>query len=285
MMQPEHTPLIEFQNVSKRYDSHTAVNELNLTIYQGEFFVLVGGSGSGKSTTLRMINALTEPTDGDVYFNGRRIKDYDIRGLRHRIGYVLQQIALFPTMTVRQNIELMPDILGWDKPKRTLRVNELLELVGMPPETYLNRYPHELSGGEQQRIGILRAIAAKPDILLMDEPFSALDPLARASLQETVSLIHKKLGTTIVFVTHDMNEAAKLACRIGVMHQGRLVQVDTPQDIQNHPADDYVRSLFGAAQPENTASADEVINLYRRLDADGKARVREHWAKEENKEK
>ena len=178
MMQPEHTPLIEFKNVSKRYDNHTAVNELNLTIYQGEFFVLVGGSGSGKSTTLRMINALTEPTDGDVYFNGRRIKDYDIRGLRHRIGYVLQQIALFPTMTVRQNIELMPDILGWDKSKRTSRVNELLELVGMPPETYLNRYPHELSGGEQQRIGILRAIAAKPDILLMDEPFSALDPLA-----------------------------------------------------------------------------------------------------------
>ena len=205
------TPLIEFKNVSKHYDNHTAVNELNLTIYQGEFFVLVGGSGSGKSTTLRMINALTEPTDGDVYFNGRRIKDYDIRGLRHRIGYVLQQIALFPTMTVRQNIELMPDILGWDKPKRTSRVNELLELVGMPPETYLNRYPHELSGGEQQRIGILRAIAAKPDILLMDEPFSALDPLARASLQETVSLIHKKLGTTIVFVTHDMSEAAKLA--------------------------------------------------------------------------
>ena len=285
MMQPEHnTPLIEFKNVSKRYDSHTAVNELNLTIYQGEFFVLVGGSGSGKSTTLRMINALTEPTDGDVYFNGRRIKDYDIRGLRHRIGYVLQQIALFPTMTVRQNIELMPDILGWDKPKRTSRVSELLELVGMPPETYLNRYPHELSGGEQQRIGILRAIAAKPDILLMDEPFSALDPLARASLQETVSLIHKKLGTTIVFVTHDMNEAAKLACRIGVMQQGRLVQVDTPQDIQNHPADDYVRSLFGAAQPENTASADEVINLYRRLDADGKARVREHWAKEGSEE-
>jgi len=141
-----------------------------------------------------------------------------------------------------------------------------------------------MSGGEQQRIGILRAIAAKPDILLMDEPFSALDPLARASLQETVSLIHKKLGTTIVFVTHDMNEAAKLACRIGVMQQGRLVQVDTPQDIQNHPADDYVRSLFGAAQSENTASADEVINLYRRLDADGKARVREHWAKEGSEE-
>ena len=249
MMQTEHTPLIEFKNVSKRYDGHAAVSELNLTIYQGEFFVLVGGSGSGKSTTLRMINALTEPTDGDVYFNGRRIKDYDIRPLRHRIGYVLQQIALFPTMTVAQNIELMPDILGWDKAQRKERVGELLELVGLSPAQYQNRYPHELSGGEQQRVGILRAIAAKPDILLMDEPFSALDPLARASLQETVSLIHKKLGTTIVFVTHDMAEALKLACRIGVMHQGRLVQVATPQDIQNHPADDYVRSLFSATQP------------------------------------
>ena len=201
-MQPERIPLIEFKNVSKRYDGHAAVSELNLTIYQGEFFVLVGGSGSGKSTTLRMINALTEPTDGDVYFNGRRIKDYDIRPLRHRIGYVLQQIALFPTMTVAQNIELMPDVLGWDKAQRKARASELLELVGLSPAQYQSRYPHELSGGEQQRVGILRAIAAKPDILLMDEPFSALDPLARASLQETVSLIHKKLGTTIVFVTH-----------------------------------------------------------------------------------
>ena len=176
-MQPERIPLIEFKNVSKHYDNHAAVSELNLTIYQGEFFVLVGGSGSGKSTTLRMINALTEPTDGNVYFNGRRIKDYDIRPLRHRIGYVLQQIALFPTMTVAQNIELMPDILGWGKAQRKARASELLELVGLSPAQYQNRYPHELSGGEQQRVGILRAIAAKPDILLMDEPFSALDPL------------------------------------------------------------------------------------------------------------
>ncbi|OAM26427.1 MULTISPECIES: ABC transporter ATP-binding protein [Eikenella] len=273
-MQPERIPLIEFKNVSKLYENRAAVSNLNLTIYQGEFFVLVGGSGSGKSTTLRMINALTEPTDGDVYFNGRRIKDYDIRPLRHRIGYVLQQIALFPTMTVRQNIELMPDILGWSKPQRTARANELLELVRMPPDTYLDRYPHELSGGEQQRIGILRAIAAKPDILLMDEPFSALDPLARASLQETVSLIHKKLGTTIVFVTHDMNEAAKLACRIGVMHEGRLVQVGTPDQIRNTPADSYVRSLFGAAAQQPADSAEAVIERYLNLDANGKARVR-----------
>ena len=269
---PELTLLIEFKNVSKRYDSHAAVSKLNLTIYQGEFFVLVGGSGSGKSTTLRMINALTEPTDGDVYFNGRRIKDYDIRPLRHRIGYVLQQIALFPTMTVAQNIELMPDILGWDKAQRKARASELLELVGLSPAQYQSRYPHELSGGEQQRVGILRAIAAKPDILLMDEPFSALDPLARASLQETVSLIHKKLGTTIVFVTHDMAEALKLACRIGVMHQGRLVQVATPQDIQNYPADDYVRSLFSATQTNDSAAS--VIAGFAQLNEMEKAEVR-----------
>lgn len=278
MMQTEHTPLIEFKNVSKHYDGHAAVSELNLTIHQGEFFVLVGGSGSGKSTTLRMINALTEPTDGDVYFNGRRIKDYDIRPLRHRIGYVLQQIALFPTMTVAQNIELMPDILGWDKAQRKARVGELLELVGLSPAQHQSRYPHELSGGEQQRVGILRAIAAKPDILLMDEPFSALDPLARASLQETVSLIHKKLGTTIVFVTHDMAEALKLACRIGVMHQGLLVQVATPQDIQNHPADDYVRSLFSATQTNDNAAS--VIAMIEQLSSAERVKIRAYCARQ-----
>ena len=277
-MQPEHIPLIEFKKVSKHYDNHAAVSELNLTIYQGEFFVLVGSSGSGKSTTLRMINALTEPTDGDVYFNGRRIKDYDIRPLRHRIGYVLQQIALFPTMTVAQNIELMPDVLGWDKAQRKARVSELLELVGLSPAQYQSRYPHELSGGEQQRVGILRAIAAKPDILLMDEPFSALDPLARASLQETVSLIHKKLGTTIVFVTHDMAEALKLACRIGVMHQGRLVQVATPQDIQNHPADDYVRSLFSATQTNDSAAS--VIAMIEQLSSAERVKIRAYCAQQ-----
>ena len=175
-------------------------------------------------------------------------------------------------MTVAQNIELMPDILGWDKAQRKARASELLELVGLSPAQYQNRYPHELSGGEQQRVGILRAIAAKPDILLMDEPFSALDPLARAFLQETVSLIHKKLGTTIVFVTHDMAEALKLACRIGVMHQGRLVQVATPQDIQNHPADDYVRSLFSATQTNDNAA--RIIAGFAQLNETEKAEVR-----------
>ena len=177
--------------------------------------------------------------------------------------------------------EGMPSCIGCHSPNGAGLAAAGFPHLGGQHAQYVAKQLTDFREGNRTNDGdamIMRAIAAKPDILLMDEPFSALDPLARASLQETVSLIHKKLGTTIVFVTHDMNEAAKLACRIGVMHQGRLVQVDTPQDIQNHPADDYVRSLFGAAQPENTISADKVINLYRRLDADGKARVREYWA-------
>ena len=266
------TPLIEFKNVNKRYDNHTAVNELNLTIYQGEFFVLVGGSGSGKSTTLRMINALIEPTDGNVYLHGKRIKDYDIRQLRHQIGYVLQQIALFPTMTVAENIALMPDILGWPKAERKARVNELWELVELDPTRYRDRYPHELSGGEQQRIGILRAIAAKPQVLLMDEPFSALDPLVRTVLQDQIAMIHQKFGTTIVFVTHDMQEALKLACRIGVMHNGQLVQIGTPEEIKKQPANDYVQSLFSAA---DAPDAERIIHQFLRLDQQGQAAVRQ----------
>ena len=243
---------------------------MDLTIYQGEFFVLVGGSGSGKSTTLRMINALIEPTDGNVYLHGKRIKDYDIRQLRHQIGYVLQQIALFPTMTVAENIALMPDVLGWPKAERKARVNELLELVELDPARYRDRYPHELSGGEQQRIGILRAIAAKPQVLLMDEPFSALDPLVRTVLQDQIAMIHQKFGTTIVFVTHDMQEALKLACRIGVMHNGQLAQIGTPEAIKKQPANDYVQSLFSAAAPD----AERIIHQFLRLDKQGQEAVR-----------
>ena len=270
-MQNNLVPFIEFRGAGKQYDGKYAVRDLDLTIYQGEFFVLVGGSGSGKSTTLRMINALIEPTDGNVYLHGKRIKDYDIRQLRHQIGYVLQQIALFPTMTVAENIALMPDILGWPKAERKTRVNELLELVELDPSHYRYRYPHELSGGEQQRIGILRAIAAKPQVLLMDEPFSALDPLVRTVLQDQIAMIHQKFGTTIVFVTHDMQEALKLACRIGVMHNGQLVQIGTPEAIKKQPANDYVQSLFAAA---DTPDAERIIHQFLRLDQKGQEAVR-----------
>ena len=271
-MQDNLVPFIEFRGAGKQYDGKYAVRELDFTIYQGEFFVLVGGSGSGKSTTLRMINALIEPTDGNVYLHGKRIKDYDIRQLRHQIGYVLQQIALFPTMTVAQNIALMPDILGWQKAERRARVNELLELVELSPEHYRDRYPHELSGGEQQRIGILRAIAAKPQVLLMDEPFSALDPLVRAVLQDQIAMIHKKLGATIVFVTHDMQEALRLACRIGVMHNGKLVQIGAPEEIKNRPANNYVKSLFSTADTPNAA---QLISQFHQMDPHEQAAVRQ----------
>lgn len=243
-------PIIRFDHVAKRYNGKTVISGLNLTINEGEFFVIVGPSGSGKTTTMKMINALVEPTDGNVYFNNRRIKDYDIRRLRHRIGYVLQQIALFPTMTVKQNIELIPDILGWKKSERSRRSTELLEMVGLSPQKYAHRYPHELSGGEQQRIGILRAIAAKPDVLLMDEPFSALDPISRNALQEMVAEIHQKLGTTIVFVTHDMNEAMRLADRIAVMQNGKLQQAGTPEEIQIRPANEFIRSFFQSTRTD-----------------------------------
>lgn len=240
--------IVEFREVGKRYGEKNVISGLNLSIHEGEFFVMVGPSGCGKTTTLKMINALTQPSEGDVYFNGKRIKDYDIRRLRHRIGYVLQQIALFPTMTVKQNIELIPDILGWSKSERSRRSGELLEMVGLPPAKYAARYPHELSGGEQQRIGILRAIAAKPDVLLMDEPFSALDPLSRNALQEMVADIHRRLGTTVVFVTHNMNEAQRLASRIAVLQGGKLQQLGTPEELQTQPANEFVRSFF---QSEN----------------------------------
>lgn len=198
--------IIEFKNVSKEFEGNVVLKDLNLSVKKGEIFVLVGPSGSGKTTSLKMINGLIEPTDGNLYFKEKRIKDYNIQKLRWQIGYVLQQIALFPTMSVKENIEVIPDMLGWDKERRNNRVDELLKEVDMDPELFRNRMPSELSGGQQQRIGIIRALASEPDIVLMDEPFSALDPISRASLQDLVLALHQKLGNTVIFVTHNMDE-------------------------------------------------------------------------------
>ena len=236
--------IIEFKDVEKVYEDKRVIDDLNLTIHKGEFFVLVGPSGSGKTTSLKMVNGLTEPTGGDVYFKGQKIKDHDIEQMRWNMGYVLQKIALFPTMNVSENIDVIPEMIGWPKEKRVARIDELLNLVGLDPEIYRNRPVDELSGGEQQRIGILRAIAAEPDIILMDEPFSALDPISRNQLQDLVVDIHQRLKTTILFVTHDMDEAIKLADRIGIMNQGRLIQVDTAQEILTNPENQVVASLF-----------------------------------------
>lgn len=242
--------MITFEHVSKTYpDGTTAVRSINLNIQQGEFFVIIGPSGSGKTTVLKMINRLIPLTDGSVYINQKNINDYDIHELRWQIGYVLQQIALFPHMTIEENIAIVPELKKWPRKKIKHRVEELLKMVGLNPEDYLHRKPAELSGGQQQRIGVIRALAANPDIVLMDEPFSALDPITREKLQEDIKQIQKSIQKTTVFVTHDMQEALKLADRICLMKDGEIVQVGTPEEIVNQPANQFVRDFVGDQAP------------------------------------
>ena len=242
--------VLRFEHVVKQFEGTTAVKDLNLTIGDGELFVLVGASGSGKTTTLKMINRLIEPTDGNIYFNDKRLIDTNLRDLRWNIGYVLQQIALFPNMTVAQNIALIPQMKHWSKEQIRETVDDMLTAVDLEPKQYRDRMPAELSGGEQQRVGICRALATKPPMVLMDEPFSALDPISRTSLQDMVMRLHKKMKTTIVFVTHDMNEAMRLGDRIAVMREGVLQQVATPEEIASNPASNFVSDFFASAAPE-----------------------------------
>ncbi|HGC6828041.1 TPA: ABC transporter ATP-binding protein [Streptococcus agalactiae] len=236
--------MISFENVSKSYGDHTIIDNISYHIQRGEFFVLVGASGSGKTTILKMINRLIEPSQGAITLDGENITSLDLRQLRLETGYVLQQIALFPNLTVGENIELIPEMKGWSKGDQKKAASDLLDKVGLPAKDYFNRYPHELSGGEQQRIGILRAIVAKPKVLLMDEPFSALDPISRRQLQDITKQLQSELGITLVFVTHDMKEAMRLADRICVIKEGKIVQLDRPEIIQNNPSDQFVRTLF-----------------------------------------
>ena len=245
------TTAIEFQHVQKNFNGQTVIPDLNLTIDQGELFVLVGTSGSGKTTSLKMINCLEPLTAGKILVNGTDTTTIPVRSLRWQMGYVLQQIALFPTMTVAQNIAVIPEMKGTANKEINQTIDELLAEVGLDPKEYRDRMPSELSGGEQQRIGILRAIAAQPDIVLMDEPFSALDPISRQQLQDLVLRLHARYHNTIVFVTHDMNEALKLGDRIGVMQHGQLIQVDTPAALAQHPVNDFVRNFFGASRAKN----------------------------------
>ncbi|AVQ20967.1 glycine/betaine ABC transporter ATP-binding protein [Fusobacterium necrophorum subsp. funduliforme] len=236
--------MIQFEHVSKEYEGKKVVSDLNFEIQQGEFFILVGPSGSGKTTLLKMINRLLEQTEGNIYLEGKNSKDYNTRQLRLNIGYVLQQIALFPNLTVLENIELIPEMKNWEKRKRREKAKELMKRVGLNPEKYANRYPRDLSGGEQQRVGILRAIIFNPKILLMDEPFSALDPISRNQLQDLIKKIHKEFGMTIVFVTHDMKEAMKLGDRICIMKNGKQIQLATPENIRENPANQFVEEFF-----------------------------------------
>lgn len=240
--------MISFENVSKKFvDNKPAVDHVNLTINKGEFFVLIGPSGSGKTTTLKMINRLIPLTTGTIYIDEKRISDYKIDELRWNIGYVLQQIALFPHMTIEENISIVPELKKWDKKEIKARVTELLKMVGLNPDTYRNRMPHELSGGQQQRIGVVRALAADPEIILMDEPFSALDPISREKLQEDIIQLHQSIKKTIVFVTHDISEAMKLADRICLMREGKVVQIGTPAELLNEPVNEFVSNFVQGA--------------------------------------
>lgn len=240
--------MIEYKNVALSYTDKKVLEDVNLSISDGEFMVLVGPSGSGKTTMLKMINRLLEPTDGNIYMDGKRIKDYNERELRLSTGYVLQQIALFPNLTVAENIALIPEMKGWAKSEIEERTAELLDKVGLPASDYAKRLPAELSGGEQQRIGIVRAMIGHPKILLMDEPFSALDAISRKQLQDLTKALHREFGMTTIFVTHDTDEALRLADRIAVLNQGEICQVADPETILNQPATDFVADLFGGAR-------------------------------------
>ena len=239
--------MIEYKHVALRYTDKDILKDVNLHIEDGEFMVLVGPSGSGKTTMIKMVNRLLEPTDGNIYMDGKRIKDYDERELRLSTGYVLQAIALFPNLTVAENIALIPEMKGWGKERVASKTVELLEKVGLPASDYADRKPHELSGGEQQRIGIVRAIIAEPKILLMDEPFSALDAISRKQLQTLTKDLHNEFGMTTIFVTHDTDEALKLGDRIAVLQEGEIVQVADSETILAKPVNDFVADLFGGA--------------------------------------
>ena len=242
--------MIEYKHVALRYGEKSVLEDVNLKIEDGEFMVLVGPSGSGKTTMLKMINRLLEPTDGNIYMDDKRIKDYNQRDLRLSTGYVLQQIALFPNLTVAENIAIIPEMKGWNKDKIKQNTAELLEMVGLPAKEYAGRFPSMLSGGEQQRVGIVRAIIGEPRILLMDEPFSALDAISRKQLQALTRKLHEEFKITIIFVTHDTDEALLLADRIAVLQNGQICQIDKPNAILENPANDFVANLFGGVRNE-----------------------------------
>jgi len=238
--------LIRLRNVSKSFDNGEtfALRDLSLDVADGETLVLLGTSGSGKSTTLKIINRLIEPTKGLIEVDGKNVRQRNPVELRRTIGYVFQGIGLFPHMTVEENVGVVPRLMGWPEDQRTRRAGELLELIGLVPQKYAHRLPHELSGGEQQRVGVARALAADPNYLLMDEPFGALDTITRDNLQQELLLIKAELSKTIIFVTHDILEAFNIGDRIAILHEGRIEQVGFREEIFGQPATPFVRSLI-----------------------------------------
>lgn len=238
--------MIEFKNVGKVYaDGTEALKNISFDVREGELLTLIGPSGCGKTTTMKMINRLIEPSEGSIFIEGKDISKIDPVQLRRNTGYVIQQIGLLPHMTIAENVALVPKLKKWPKEKYEKRIDELLDLVGLEPSVYRDRYPTELSGGQQQRVGVIRALAGEPPVILMDEPFSALDPISREELQDELVRLQQEIHKTIVFVTHDMDEAIKIADRIAIMKDGEMVQIDGPDHMLRRPANDFVREFIG----------------------------------------
>ena len=255
--------LYKIVNGAVTLGNKTILEEINFEVKNQEHVAIVGRNGCGKTTLLKMINRLIQLTEGTIRINGKRISDYNIHELRWNIGYVLQQIALFPHMTIAENIAIVPEMKKWETTKIQQRVRELLEMVGLEPAQYSERKPNELSGGEQQRVGVVRALAADPEIILMDEPFSALDPISRTKLQNDLLELQRAINKTIVFVSHDMQEALKLGDRICVMKDGEIVQIGTPKEIIQNPANDFVRKFIGVKEDAfNVFTIQQVIEPF-----------------------
>ena len=238
--------MIEFEHVVKDYNGITAVDDISLELSAGKICVFIGPSGCGKTTSLRLINRMIEPSSGTIRLDGTPVSKIKAEQLRRGIGYVIQSVGLLPHMSVRENIGIVPRLLGWDRNKRAKRADELLELIGLAPAAYRDKLPHELSGGEAQRVGVARALAADPPVLLMDEPFGAVDPLGREALQREFLSLNRELKKTVVFVTHDLDEAIRLGDRIVLMRDGKIVQDDIPERILGTPHNDFVREFIGA---------------------------------------
>lgn len=256
--------MISFEKVSKRFKSTEVLKSISFSIDQGDLVAFIGESGCGKTTLLKMVNRLLKPSSGNIFFKGKNIAELDEVSLRRQIGYVIQQTGLFPHMTVQENIELIPSLQKINPDTILQNTNRLLNMVGLEPDTFMNRYPTELSGGQQQRVGVARAFATDPDLILMDEPFSALDPMTRSDLQDELIYLQAKLKKTIMFVTHDMDEAVKIADKICIMRNGKILQYDTPENILKNPVDDYVSDFVGKnriwASPEYIKVSDIMLD-------------------------
>ena len=244
--------MILYENITKSYLAGiNAVADFTLSIAEGELLAIIGPSGCGKTTVLKMLNRLVEPTSGRILLNGKDIRTLDPIALRRSMGYVIQQVGLFPHMNILDNIAVVPDILGWSAEKQRTRALELLDLIDMNPAEFAHRYPYQLSGGQQQRVGVLRALAADPAVILMDEPFGAVDPLTRTKLQQELKTLHTRLKKTILLVTHDIDEAFRLADRVLLMQGGRIVQLGKPVELLEHPATSFVREYIGSHRRES----------------------------------